>query len=125
MEVVISKCKCPHIIIKTKIPEKFQSKTLKVNILGFTYQLEVIKRKGNKIICQNQNLPLGKQKISFPNLIPVSSGLTKDGLLTPMASLNTNVESGWSARSFPNVIVNDLWYRYQTTPEVGVGYLPN
>ena len=54
--------------------------------------------------------------------------ILSNGLLDPYASLRTNVESGWSATSFPNKLVNDVngpqGLRLQTTPEVGKAFLP-
>ncbi len=51
-----------------------------------------------------------------------------DGLLDPLASLRTNVESGWSAQSFPNKLVDDVSpagvFGPQTTPQVGKVFLP-
>ena len=52
------------------------------------------------------------------------------GLLNPMDSLMTNVESGWSAQSFPNKLINNLpnapdgTSRSQTSPQVASAMLP-
>ena len=56
--------------------------------------------------------------------------ITPQGLLDPIAALRTNVESGWSAQSFPNKLVQSLPNGPngnlvpQTTPEVARVKLP-
>jgi hypothetical protein len=47
-----------------------------------------------------------------------------DGLLDPLAALRTNVESGWSAQSFPNKLVREEAFGLQSTPEVGRVFQP-
>ena len=51
-----------------------------------------------------------------------------NGLLNPLAALRTNVESGYSAVSFPAQLVDTINGPQgavpQTTPEVGVSFLP-
>ena len=51
-----------------------------------------------------------------------------NGLLDPYAALRTNVESGYSAVSFPAQLVDKIYgpqgEAWQTTPEVGVSQLP-
>jgi hypothetical protein len=51
-----------------------------------------------------------------------------NGLLNPLAALRTNVESGYSAVSFPAQLVDTIYGPQgnvaQTTPEVGVSKLP-
>ena len=121
MEYQITRCKCPHLIIKGK------TENLGNNVLinGKHYQLEKIKIGKNFIKCKNiKDFPTGKLKIT--NSLQINQS---NGLLSNYASLNTNVESGYSAKSFPNHILEfykyDNGYRLQTTPMVGATFLPN
>ena len=54
--------------------------------------------------------------------------IQSNGLLDPYAALRTNVESGYSAVSFPAQLVDKIYgpqgEAWQTTPEVGVSQLP-
>jgi len=138
-DFITSRMKNASIIFKTKNNNFVNNKILPIDVkisnkdINFNLKLTEIYVKPNEIMFKFNSAPIAIPKILKNTSIQFINVLKKEvkPIYQPIRNpyIYTNVESGYSARSFPQVYIEKYKYgpqgdKYQTTPQVAPVYSP-